>query len=141
LGTDVEAEVSALFRLNDERWRALDFEGVAALWDPDEPAPFYVGDEYAEPQVGWDQLQRHWARHAARLCEAEVESSVRQVALLAPELAVAVVLWTWSFTGVESPVRHTGRSWVTAVLRRGAAGWRFTHQAETPTYARSDEAG
>lgn len=130
-GADEDA-IARLLGRHDECWARLDFEGLGALWDADEEAPVYVGEEYAAPVVGWGDLHRHWARLAGRLRRARVFSTLRLVKRIGPETALAVVEVDWEFLGRGSEVTHAGRNWVTAVLRDGATGWRFVHWAESP---------
>jgi uncharacterized protein (TIGR02246 family) len=130
-----ETGIQELFRRHDERWEALDFVGVAALWDTDDAAASYIGEEYQKPVTGWVELHRHWARLGARLSEARMESTVVHVNVLAPDLALGILRCRWQLVGVESPTRHEGNSWVTAVLRRRADGWRLVHYAEAPMHA------
>src|SRR4029450_6661260 len=55
-------DVTDLVREYDKLWSTLDFVGLADLWERDDPQPIYVGDEYAAPLIGTDDLDRHWAR-------------------------------------------------------------------------------
>ena len=50
--------INALVSEYDEKWSALDVAGVAALWERDAPQPIYIGDEYAMPLIGANQLDR-----------------------------------------------------------------------------------
>jgi len=70
------ARLSALISEYDAKWAALDVAGVADLWERDSPQPIYIGDEYAIPLVGADELDRHWARLAGRLKRASVSSQL-----------------------------------------------------------------
>ena len=63
-----------LVRDYDKRWSSLDFVALGELWERDDPAPIYVGDEYAAPLIGLDELERHWARVAGRLTSATMSS-------------------------------------------------------------------
>jgi hypothetical protein len=108
-------------------------ERLAELWDPDS-SPIYIGDEYREPVIGWKELSRHFGRIGGRLRSARWDSRVVAVRRLAADLALAVLLVEWTLVGVESDVEHRGHSWLTLVMRRTAAGWRFLHQGETPVH-------
>jgi ketosteroid isomerase-like protein len=125
-----EADVRAVFLEHDRCWNALDIERLAALWDPDDPRASYLGDEYHSPVVGADALRQHWGRTGTRLRGAHVASEPELIDLLADDLALAIVNLRWSFAGVEGGPWRTGRSWVSAVLRRTDAGWRFVSYME-----------
>ena len=44
---DLAARLASPVTEYDEKWSALDFAGVADLWERDSPRPIYIGDEYA----------------------------------------------------------------------------------------------
>ena len=128
------ARLSALVDEYDAKWSALDFAGLADLWEDDTPQPVYIGDEYAMPLIGADELDRHWARVAGRLRRASVSSQLRSADLLADGFARCVVLSRWRFTGRESDVEHSGSSWITwLVVARGEA-YRIFHHMESQVY-------
>jgi hypothetical protein len=131
--TGSAAGLSALVDEYDAKWSALDFAGVAGLWEDNAPQPVYIGDEYATPLIGADQLERHWARVAGRLKRASVSSQLRSADLLADGFARCVVLSRWSFTGRESDVEHRG-SWITWLLVARGEKYRIFHHMEAQVY-------
>jgi hypothetical protein len=119
------AGLSALVGDYDARWSALDFAGVADLWEGNTPQPVYIGD---------DELERHWARVAGRLKRASVSSQLRSADLFADGFARCVVLSRWSFTGRESDVEHSGSSWITWLLVARGEKYRIFHHMESQVY-------
>jgi hypothetical protein len=73
---DLAARMRFLVSDYDKKWCALDFAGLADLWERDNPPPTYLAEEYAAPLIGADELDRHWARVASRLKAASVSSQV-----------------------------------------------------------------
>jgi hypothetical protein len=132
--TGSAASLSALVDEYDAKWSALDFAGVAGLWEVDTPQPVYIGDEYAMPLIGADELERHWARVAGRLKCASVSSELRTADLLADGFARCVVLSRWRFTGRESDVEHSGSSWITWLLVARGEDYRIFHHMESQVY-------
>jgi hypothetical protein len=128
------ARLSALISEYDAKWAALDVAGVADLWERDSPQPIYIGDEYAIPLVGADELDRHWARLAGRLKRASVSSQLWSADALAGGLARCVLLSRWSFTGEESDFAHTGASWITWLLTPRGDEYRIFHHMESQVY-------
>jgi hypothetical protein len=128
------ARLSALVDEYDAKWSALDFAGLADLWEDDTPQPVYIGDEYAMPLIGADELDRHWARVAGRLRRASVSSELRSADLLADGFARCVVLSRWSFTGRESDVEHSGSSWITWLVVARGEKYRIFHHMESQVY-------
>jgi hypothetical protein len=128
------AELSALIREYDAKWSALDVAGVADLWERHNPQPMYIGDEYAMPLTGADELDRHFARLAGRLKRASVSSQLWSADALAGGLARCVLLSRWSFTGEESDTAHTGASWITWLLTPRGDKYRIFHHMESQVY-------
>ncbi len=128
------ARLSALVDEYDAKWSALDFAGLADLWEDDTPQPVYIGDEYAMPLIGADELDRHWARVAGRLKRASVSSELRSADLLADDFARCVVFSRWRFTGRESDVEHSGSSWITWLVVARGEKYRIFHHMESQVY-------
>jgi hypothetical protein len=131
---DLAASLASLVSEYDEKWSALDFAGVANLWERQDPPPIYVGDEYAMPLVGADELDRHWARIGSRLKRAAVSSQLWSADALAGGMARCLLLSRWSLTGQESDVAHTGTSWITWLLTFRGDRYRIFHHAEFQVY-------
>jgi len=134
----VTPSIKALISEYDEKWSALDVPGVAELWERDTPRPIYIGDEYAAPLVGIDELDRHWARVASRLKRASVSSRLLSADELADGFARCVLLTRWSFTGTESDIVHTGASWITWLLIVRGENYRIFHHMESQVYLEED---
>ena len=135
-----QSDVGELVREYDKRWSSLDFVGLADLWVRDDPQPIYVGDEYAAPLIGNDELDRHWARVASRLKAASVSSTLHEFDVVDDIVVRALLLSRWRLTGREADVERTGASWITWFLVRRGDGYRIFHQMESQVYL-SDGAG
>jgi hypothetical protein len=133
-------DVTDLVREYDKLWSTLDFVGLADLWEHDDPQPIYVGDEYAAPLIGTDDLDRHWARVAGRVKAASVSSTLHEFDVVDDTVARALLLSRWSLTGRESDVQRTGASWITWLLVRRGERYRIFHQMESQVYL-TDGAG
>jgi hypothetical protein len=130
-------EVSVLVQEYDNRWSNLDFVGVADLWVRDDPQPIYVGDEYAAPLIGADELDRHWARVASRLKAASVSSTLHECDVVddtGHTVVRALLLSRWRLTGRETDVERIGTSWITWLLVRRGDRYRIFHQMESQVY-------
>jgi hypothetical protein len=137
------SDVSDLVREYDKRWSSLDFLGLADLWERDDPQPIYVGDEYAAPLIGADELDRHWARIASRLKAAAVTSTLHECDVVddtSDTLVRALLLSRWTLTGKETDVQRIGASWITWLLVRRGERYRIFHQMESQVYL-NDGAG
>ena len=136
-----QSEVSDFVRQYDMLWSSLDFVGLADLWVRDDPQPIYVGDEYAAPLIGADELDRHWARVASRLKGASVCSALHECDVVDDIVVRALLLSRWSLTSRESDVDRSGASWITWLLVRRGARFRIFHQMESQVYLNAGEGG
>jgi hypothetical protein len=131
--------VSDLIREYDKLWSSLDFVGLAELWERDGPQPIYLGDEYATPLVGNDDLDRHWARVASRVKTASMSSALHEFDVVGDDVVRAVLLSRWRLTGKESAYEHTGASWITWLLIRRGERYRIIHHMESQVYLTDSE--
>lgn len=131
--------MSGLVRAYDKCWSSLDFAGLADLWERDDPRPIYVGDEYAVPLIGNDELDRHWARVASRVKMASVSSTLHAFDVVDDAVVRAVLLSRWRLTGRESNFEHTGTSWITWVLIRRDEQYRIVHHMESQVHLTDNE--
>jgi hypothetical protein len=131
--------VSDLVRDYDKCWSSLDFVALADLWERDDPQPIYVGDEYAAPLIGNDELDRHWARVAGRLKAASVLSTLHECDIVDDTVVRALLLSRWSLTSRESDVQRNGTSWITWLLVRRSERLRIFHQMESQVYLTDSE--
>jgi hypothetical protein len=127
------AELSDLIREYDKLWSSLDFVGLGELWERDGPRPIYLGDEYAAPLVGNDDLDRHWARVASRVKAASMSTALHAFDVVNDDVVRAVLLSRWRLTGRESDFEHTGASWITWLLVRRDR-YRIFHHMESQVY-------
>jgi hypothetical protein len=135
---ELTASLVALVGEYDDYWSALDVAGLTDLWERGAPEsihePIYIGDEYAMPLIGADQVDRHWARLGSRLKRATVSSRLWSADALGGDVVRCVLLSRWSFTGRESDVPHTGASWITWLLAARGGKYRIFHHVESQVY-------
>ena len=136
---DVAKALTDLVRDYDNYWSSMDFGCLADLWERDDPKPIYVGDEYAAPLIGNDELDRHWARIAGRLKAASVLSTLHECDVVAETVVRALLLSQWRLTDREAAVERTGTSWITWFLVRRGERYRIFHQMESQVYLADNE--
>jgi hypothetical protein len=134
-----ESALAELVRDYDKRWSGLDFVGLADLWERTSPQPIYLGDEYAAPLIGEDELDRHWARVASRIKSATVSSTLHSSDAVDDTVVRAVLLSRWRLVGRESALERTGASWITWLLVRRGERYRIFHQMESQVHLTEDE--
>ncbi len=133
------SEVADLVCEYDNCWSRLDFAGLADLWERVDPQPIYVGDEYATPLIGNDELDRHWARVASRLKRASVSSTLHECDVVDDTVVRALLLSRWRLRSREAEVERTGASWITWFLVRRDGRFRIFHQMESQVYLTDSE--
>jgi hypothetical protein len=135
--SDGYAAASALTDLvgdYDKSWSSLDLGALGDLWVRDDPTPIYVGDEYAAPLIGVDDLEQHWARVAARLSSAAVSSTLHEFDVVDDTVVRAIVLSRWRLAAIECDGVRTGASWVTWLLVWRGERLRIFHQMESQVH-------
>lgn len=130
------AAVEAVIHETAERWNSQDYASVLALWDPDEPVPFYLAEEQRSWFIGWEPLRAYLDPPRPSPAVQGIREEMRnvQVKIVAPGIAVAA--WEMHFEMKiigRPPIGEEVR--VSAVLRRTGAGWRYVHWAESPMTA------
>ena len=130
----VESALTDLIRDYDKMWSELDFGALSDLWVRDDPRPIYVGDEYAAPLIGTDDLDRHWARFAGRLKAASVSSTLHEFDVVDDTVVRALLLSRWRLTGTETDVERSGASWITWLLVRRGDRFQIFHQMESQVH-------
>jgi hypothetical protein len=128
------SDLSDLVREYDKRWSSLDFVALGELWERDDPQPIYVGDEYAAPLIGNDELDRHWARVAGRLKAASVSSTLHEYDVVDDTVVRALLLSRWRLTDRAADAERSGASWITWLLVRRGGRYRIFHQMESQVY-------
>jgi hypothetical protein len=136
----VIAALEELVREHDNCWTTLDFDGLSQLWERDSPRPVYLGDEYAAPLIGAEELDRHWARVGSRIKRASVSSTIRESEVLDGGLTRCILLSRWRLTGRESDVERVGASWITWLLAWRDGRLRIFHHMEAQVYLPDDGA-
>ena len=131
-------ELSDLVGEHDKCWSQLDFVGLSELWVRDAPAPIYVGDEYAAPLIGNDELDRHWARLGSRLKAASVSSTLHEYDIVDDTVVRALLLVRWRLTAREADGLRAGASWITWFLVRRGDRYRIFHQMESQVHLNDD---
>jgi hypothetical protein len=133
------SDVTELVCEYDKRWSSLDFVGLAELWETRGPTPVYLGDEYAAPLIGIDELDRHWARVASRIKAASMSSTLHSFDVVDDLVARAVLLSRWRLTGRQSDFVHQGASWITWLLVRRDDRYRIVHHMESQVHLAENE--
>lgn len=130
----VESALTDLVRDYDKRWSNLDFHALGDLWTRGDPSPIYVGDEYAAPVIGNEELERHWARVAGRLKSATVSSTLHEFDMVDDTVVRAIMLSRWRLAGTEVDGERNGASWITWLLVRRGDRLRIFHQMESQVH-------
>lgn len=132
----VVAEVTAVIHETAERWNSQDYASVLALWDPDEPVPYYLAEEQDGWFIGWEPLRAYLDPPRPSPAVQGIREAMRDIRVkeIGPGLAIAA--WEMHFEMKiigRPPIGEEVR--VSAVLRRTPAGWRYIHWAESPMTA------
>ena len=133
LEPEVYDEVAAVIHEMGEQFKNLDGPQPITLFDPDEPAPQYLGEELPDWMIGWDALKWYFEtpERFAYVDAMDYYPSNIRVRSLTPDLALA----TWNVKAEMKfkngpPMGEKLRA--NAVLRKTKHGWKFIYYAEAP---------
>jgi len=131
---DVAEAIEANVLLWANYWNTSSWKRIQDLWDPDEDAPYYLGEEREHWLIGREGLASYFKPpgYAASLIGGVIMNPYRlRVRLVADDIAIA----TWE-NKLDMDLR--GRPPITdnfranAVFRKKPDGWQFIHYAEAP---------
>ncbi|MDJ0927806.1 MAG: nuclear transport factor 2 family protein [Gammaproteobacteria bacterium] len=133
---EIHADVAAVIHSMGLRFTDINGPQPIELFDPDEPAPQYLGEELDDWMIGWDALRWYFEtpERFAMIEAMDYHPSNIRVRSLTDDLALA----TWNVHAEMkfrrgAPLGEKLRA--NAILRRTAAGWRFIYYAEAPKSA------
>lgn len=129
----VKADIEQVIQRMGEMFTRLDGPQPITLFDPEEKAPQYLGEEMPDWMIGWDKLRWYFntPERFAFVEAMDYHPSNIRVRSLTPDLALA----TWDvFAEMKfkrgPPLGEKLRA--NAILRKTSAGWRFIYYAEAP---------
>jgi hypothetical protein len=129
-----QSELARLVAEYDSCWGRLDFDGLSRLWVRSAPEPVYLGEEYAEPLVGADELDRHWARLSARVRSATMQTTLQRADLLDGGVARCVLLSRWELATRGTGGEGVGSSWITWLAVARDEGYRIALHMESEVH-------
>ena len=132
----IVSEVTAIIQKMGECFTDIHGPQPITLFDPDEPAPQYLGEEMDDWMIGWDALKWYFEtpERFAMIDAMDYHPSNIRVRSLTDEMVLA----TWD-VHAEMKFRHGAplgeRLRANAIMRNTSNGWRFIYYAEAPKSA------
>lgn len=127
------AEIDAVLNEYEVLWDTQDTAGLIALWDQDDPEPFYLAEEQDEWRIGWDQVKAYFDPAGESTTDSiRMRFDGVQARWLADDLAFAK-FWIRFDTKMDflpNPIGTDARA--SAIFRKTDAGWRLITWAESP---------
>jgi len=127
------AEIDAVLNEYEALWDTQDTAGLIALWDQDDPEPFYLAEEQDEWRIGWEQVKDYFDPPGESTTESiRMRFDGVQARWLADDLAFAK-FWIRFDTKMEflpNPIGTDARA--SAIFRKTDEGWRLITWAESP---------
>jgi len=127
------AEIDAVLNEYEALWDKQDTAGLAALWDQNDPEPFYLAEEQDEWRIGWDQVMDYFDPPGESTTDSiRMRFDGVQARWLADDLAFAK-FWIRFDTQMQflpNPIGTDARA--SAIFRKTDAGWRLITWAESP---------
>jgi len=138
----LQAEIEAVLRRTEAIWNSQDFAGLKAVWDADDPEPWYVPEEIQTPFFTWPAIEKYWSPGRRVLRAFRWKFSNLHVKPLAPDLTLALFDHFYEIDlAVGPPTPPTaGFDRCLALFRRTSDGWKHILYAQCPlgpdTYVR-----
>lgn len=128
----LKAEMQAVFDGVAAAFEVNDFVGVKALWDTEDPTPFYLAEEHEVLVADWGALADYWALTTKVNAGATLRWTVAAAKLLTSDHAACMFTLDWKIliAGMAEPYGGFNRG--QAVLRRTDRGWRLRTYVEAP---------
>jgi hypothetical protein len=127
------AEIDAVLNEYEALWDAQDTAGLIALWDENDPEPYYLAEEQDEWRIGWDQVKDYFDPPGETTTESiRMRFDGVQARWLADDLAFAK-FWIRFDTKMEflpNPIGTDARA--SAIFSKTDEGWRLITWAESP---------
>jgi hypothetical protein len=140
---DLYREVEAVLEQTRDIWNSQDFGRLKEVWDADDPQPWYVPEEIADPFFSWPQIDKYWNPGRKTLKAFRWDFSNLRVKSLADDLALAIFDHYYEIElGIGPPTPPTaGFDRCLTLFRRKPEGWRHILYAQCPlgpdTYVRA----
>jgi hypothetical protein len=127
------AEIDAVLNEYEALWDAQDTAGLIALWDENDPEPYYLAEEQDEWRIGWDQVKDYFDPPGDSTTESiRMRFDGVQARWLADDLAFAK-FWIRFDTKMEFLPNAIGTdARASAIFRKTDEGWRLITWAESP---------
>ena len=129
---DVTAEIEEVLARTADIWASQDTAALRALWDTDDPEPYYLAAEQDNWFVGWPAINSYLAPESGPKVFEAIRVRYYDVSarLLAPDLAYAACWARTDMKLVFQPKPFGSDNRVSAVFRRKTDGWRYLCYAE-----------
>lgn len=127
------AEIDAVLNEYEALWDAQNPAGLIALWDQDDPEPFYLAEEQDEWRIGWAQLKSYFDPPGESTTESiRMRFDGVQARWLADDLAFAKfwIRFDTKMAFLPKPIGTDARA--SAIFRKTGDGWRLITWAESP---------
>jgi ketosteroid isomerase-like protein len=127
------AEIDAVLNEYEALWDKQDTAGLAALWDQNDPEPFYLAEEQDEWRIGWEQVNDYFDPPGdSTVTSIRMRFDGVQARWLAGDLAFAK-FWIRFDTKMDFLPNAIGTdARASAIFRKTDDGWRLITWAESP---------
>ncbi|MDP6437013.1 MAG: nuclear transport factor 2 family protein [Gammaproteobacteria bacterium] len=130
---ELTAEIDAALNEYAALWDEQNPAGLIALWDQNDPEPFYLAEEQDEWRIGWDQVKDYWNPEGpSNMTSIRMRFDGVQARALSDDLAFAKfwIRFDTKMKFMPNPIGTDARA--SAIFRKTEYGWRLITWAESP---------
>ncbi len=127
-------EIEEVLKETEILWRGGSRGKLRAVWDTDDPNPWYVPEEIRKPMMSWSEIDAYWSpTRGGGLADFKWGFANVQAKRLAPNIALALFDHFYELeVAVANRPAFGGFDRTLAIFRKKPEGWRYILYAQCP---------
>ena len=127
-------EIEEVMKTTQELWNSQSYGKLREVWDTDDPEPWYVPEEIAEPFFTWDEIDKYWNRSGGQGLRAfKWQFSNLRVKRLDTNIGLAIFDHFYEYQlPFPGAVPMAGQDRCLAIFRRAKGKWKHILYAQCP---------
>jgi len=132
--TELLGEIEEVMKETEKLWRGGSKGRLRAVWDTEDPEPWYIPEEIREPLTSWPEIDHYWSpTRGGGLADFQWGFANLRVKRLSPDIALAMFDHVYELTLAVGDERSFGGfDRALAIFRKKPEGWRQILYAQCP---------
>ncbi len=127
-------EIEEVLKETERLWRGGSRGRLRAVWDTDDPEPWYIPEEIRKPLMSWPEIDTYWSpTRGGGLADFQWGFGNVRAKRLAPDIALALFDHYYKIEiAVANQAAFGGFDRTLAIFRKKPEGWRYILYAQCP---------